>query len=279
MAYLRTRLGRWFYEDLEKDGACEGGAPTIVLLHSLLCDGGMWRGQVAPLRALGRVVVLDGPGHGKSEVPPPFTLEDHARTLVEAFDALDIPRALIVGLSWGGMLAMRIALTHPSRLAAMVLLDTSADGTLLRERIEYRAMCALARRVGLPPALVRKKIVPLMFAAGTRESAPELVDEFVRTLGGLPREGVTLAVKAVSIDRPSILERLREVNLPTLVGYGAEDVATPPDHSRRIAGRIAGSEVVPFARAGHLSALEAPSVVNAAIVPFVREHMAPRSVS
>jgi pimeloyl-ACP methyl ester carboxylesterase len=274
MAYLRTRLGRWFYEDLEKEGARQEGEPTLVLLHSLLCDGSMWRGQVAPLRALGRVVVLDGPGHGKSEVPPPFTLEDHARTLVEAFDALAIPRALVVGLSWGGMLAMRIALTHPERLAAMVLLDTSADGTLFRERIEYRAMCAIARRVGLPPYLVRKKIVPLMFAARTRETAPALVDEFVRTLGGLPREGVTLAATAVSIDRSTILERLREINVPTLVGYGAEDVATPPDHSRRIGGRIRGSEVVPFAGAGHLSALEAPGIVNAAILPFVREHMA-----
>jgi pimeloyl-ACP methyl ester carboxylesterase len=276
MAYLRTRLGRWFYEDLEKEGAQKDGEPTIVLLHSLLCDGSMWRGQVAPLRALGRVVVLDGPGHGKSEVPPPFTLEDHARTLVEAFAELHIPRAVIVGLSWGAMLAMRIALTHPEKLAAMVLLDTSADGTLLRERLEYRAMCALARRVGLPPFLVRKKIVPLMFAPRTREAQPDLVNEFARTLGGFPREGLILATTAVSIDRPSILERLREVNVPTLVGYGAEDVATPPDHSRRIAGRIAGSEVVPFAGAGHLSALEAPAIVNTAIVPFVREHMASR---
>jgi 3-oxoadipate enol-lactonase len=274
MAYLRTRLGRWFYEDLEKEGTRASGEPTIVLLHSLLCDGSMWRGQVAPLRALGRVVVFDGPGHGKSEVPPPFTLEDHARTLVEAFGELGIARAVVVGLSWGGMLAMRIALSHPEKLAAMVVLDASADGTLLRERIEYRAMCVIARKIGLPPLLMYKKVVPLMFAAQTRERAPELVDEFVRKVGGFPREGVTLATTAVSIDRPSILERLREINVPTLIGYGEEDLATPAPHSRRIAGRIAGSIMVPFAGAAHLSALEAPAVVNAAIVPFVREHMA-----
>lgn len=274
MAYLRTRLGRWFYEDLEKDGGV-ATEPTIVLLHSLLCDGGMWRGQVGPLRALGRVVVIDGPGHGKSDVPPPFNLDDHARALLDAFEELHIRKAILVGLSWGGMLGMRLALTHPDRLQAMVLLDTSADGTLLRERIEYRSLSLLARKLGLPERLVRNKIVPLMFAPRTLTRAPALVDEFVRSLGGYPRDGLSRAVKAVSIERPSILEKLPDIKVPTLVGYGEEDVATPPEHSRRIAARIAGARLVPFPGAGHLSALEAPDVVNAAIVPFVREHLQP----
>jgi 3-oxoadipate enol-lactonase len=274
MAYLRTRLGRWFYEET---GQAKGeGDATIVLLHSLLCDGGMWRGQVEPLRALGRVVVIDGPGHGKSEVAPPFNLDDHARAVVDAFDELKITRAVTVGLSWGGMLGMRIALTQPTRLAAMVLLDTSADGTLLRERIEYRAMCMLARRVGLPPLLIRKKIVPLMFSAKTRGLQPALVEDFVRDLSGYPRDGLTRAATAVSIDRPSILEKLRDIKTPTLVGVGEDDTATPPEHARRIASRIAGSTLVYFKGAGHLSALEDPAAVNAAVVPFVAEHLRSR---
>lgn len=226
MAYLRTRLGRWFYD--EEGAPARAGDATIVLLHSLLCDGGMWRGQRGPLSALGRVVVLDGPGHGKSEDPPPFTLEENARALGDALDALSITRALLVGLSWGGMLAMRFALWRPERLAAMVLLDTSADGTTLRERLEYRALCVLARNVGLPPALVRKKIAPLMFSPHTFSRAPALVDEFTRTVSGYSRVGITRAATAVSIDRPSILESLRHIRLPTLIGCGEDDTATPP---------------------------------------------------
>ena len=273
MAYLQTRLGRWFLEDLEKVGALVEGGTTIVLLHSLLCDGGMWRGQIAPLRELGRVVVFDGPGHGRSEVPPPFTLDDHASALLEAFADLRIERAIVVGLSWGGMLAMRLALLRPDLLRAMVLLDTSADGTRLRERLQYRAMCLVARNVGLPPALVRRKIVPLMFGPRTRAEAPELVSEFVRTLGGFAREGVARATAAVSIDRSSILDQLGRITAPTLVGYGADDTATPRAHSQRIAAGIPAAGLVPFSGAGHLSALESPSRVNAAIVPFVRRHV------
>ncbi len=271
MAYLRTRLGRWFYEDSDEGRAVR--QPAIVLLPSLLCDGGMWRGQVGPLRALGRVVVFDPPGHGRSEVPPPFTLEEHARALVDAFDVLSIPRAILVGLSWGGMVAMRVALASADRVAAMAILDTSADVPVLRERIEYSALCALAKRVGLPPSLVRARVVPLMFSPRTRARRPELAVEFVRALGGYPRDGVTRATRAVSIDRGPLLDKLQHISAPTFIGYGEEDTATPAPHARRIASRIRGSMLVPFAGVGHLSALEDPERVNASLVPFVREQL------
>jgi pimeloyl-ACP methyl ester carboxylesterase len=272
MPYVKTRLGRWFYDE-DSSGDAKAGGRAIVLLPSLLCDGSMWRGQRAPLARLGRVLTFDPPGHGKSDVPPPFTLDEHTRALIDAFDALDVTRAVVVGLSWGGMTAMRLALYRPERLAAMVLLDTSADGTRLRERIEYRALCALALRIGLPPSLVRARVVPLMFADWTQKRQPELVDEFVRTMSGFPVPGLVRAAHAVSIERGSIVPQLQNVATPTLVGYGEDDVAIPATHARRIASRIGGAELVTFPRTGHLSALEDPDGVNAAVVPFVAEHM------
>jgi len=274
MAYVATRLGRWFYED--RGAPQREGDATFLLLHSLLCDGGMWRGQVGPLAALGRVVVVDGPGHGKSDVPPPFTLDENARAVADAVDRLGLGRVIVLGLSWGGMLGTRLAYMYPEKVAALVVLDSSADAPPLRERLEYRLLCAVARRVGLPPALIRKKIAPLMFGPRTLRSRPELVDELVRSVGGFSREGLVRATYAVSIDRPSNLERLRGVRAPTLVGYGEADLATPAHHSRRIATRIEGATLVPFAGVGHLSALEDPESVNAAILPFVKEHLGRR---
>jgi 3-oxoadipate enol-lactonase len=271
MAYVRTGLGRWFFEEIGETK--KAGDAAMVLLPSLLCDGGMWRGQIGPLAALGRVIVIDGPGHGRSDDPPPFSLEDHAEALLQAFDQLKIERAIAIGLSWGGMLAMRLAIAHPERLAAMVLLDTNADAPTLRERFEYRALLAIARTVGLPPLLVRKKVVPLMFSPSTAMDNPELVDDFTRTLGGFSIAGMARAVVAVSIERQGILEALRTVTLPTLVGCGADDIAAPPVQSRRIASRIARATLVSFDGVGHLSALENPSAVNAAMLPFLREHV------
>ena len=271
MAYVRTRLGRWYFEEAGQKAKEEDA--TIVLLHSLLCDGGMWRGQVPALRELGRVVVLDGPGHGRSEPPPPFTLEEHARALVDAFDELLITKAIIVGLSWGGMVAMRLALHRPERLRALVILDSTAEGTTLRERVKYGFLSQLALRVGLPPALVRRKVAPLMFSPRTFMRAPELVDELVRSVSGFSRRGLVNAINAVSIDRPAIYESLRGIRVPTLVGYGEDDVATPAHHSRRIASYIGGSSLVTFKGGGHLSALEEPDEVNRYLVPFVEENL------
>ncbi len=98
MPYVRTRLGRWFYE--ERGTPKREGDPAILLLHGLLFDGGMWRAQVERLSALGRVVIIDGPGHGKSEAPPRFTLEDHADALaIDAFNELRVHKAVLVGHS------------------------------------------------------------------------------------------------------------------------------------------------------------------------------------
>src|SRR5580658_8865777 len=119
MAYVRTRLGRWFF--VEHGAARHERDACIVLLHGLLFDGGMWDACVRPLSELGRVVVLDGPGHGRSEVPPPFTLEEHARAVIDAMDELRVATAVVVGLSWGGMTGLRLALYRPDRLRGLVV--------------------------------------------------------------------------------------------------------------------------------------------------------------
>jgi pimeloyl-ACP methyl ester carboxylesterase len=271
MPYARTRLGRWFYE--ERGVSKRPSDAAIVLWPSLLCDGGMFRQQIEPLAALGRVVVFDGPGHGKSEVPPPFSLEDNAEAMVDAFGELRIDRAVIVGLSWGGMLGMRMALQHASRVRALALIDTSAEAEYPARAVKYRLFVSVARRIGLPPALIDKQIVPLFFAESTLRERPELVERFVRAANGFPREGLARAALAVVVHRKDILAGVGAIHAPTLVLCGREDRATEPVHSERIAQRIRGARLVTVEGAGHLSALERPQAVNDALVPFVRSQL------
>jgi 3-oxoadipate enol-lactonase len=268
MPYVRTRLGRLFYE--QRGEPQRDADPAIVLLHGLLFDGGSWRGQVEPLSALGRVVVLDGPGHGKSEPPPRFTMEEHADALLDAFGDLGIARALVVGLSWGGMVAMRLALQHPSKVAGLALLDTSAEKQTLVERVRYRAFVSMHRRIGIPRALFMREVAPVMFASRTLRERPELVDESYRRTMGFDREGVARASLAVVVHRTNILPKLGVIRAPTLVMCGREDRATPPAHAERLASAISGARLVMLDGLGHMSALEDPGAVNAHLVPFAR---------
>jgi 3-oxoadipate enol-lactonase len=269
MPYVRTRLGRWFYE--ERGAAARPGDPAIVLWPSLLFDGGMWRHQIEPLSALGRVLVFDGPGHGKSEVPRPFTLEENADALIDAFGELKVDHAVMAGLSWGGMLGMRAALQHPSRFKALALLDTSAGPETKPNAIKYRAFLEYGRRLGIPPLLSKLQIVPLMFSEATIASKPELVERFTRAANGFPREGVAQASLAVVVNRSDVLSKIGRLQVPTLVVCGREDRSTPLECSRQIARTIPKAHLVVIEGAGHVSALEKPAEVNAALVPFVRE--------
>ena len=269
MAYVRTRLGRWFFEER---GRADG--PAVVLAHGLLFDRTMWNGQIDALVALGaRVVTVDHPGHGNSEVPPPFTLDDHTRAFVDALDAWKIERPILVGLSWGGMLAMRVAIGHAARVRAIVLADTTAGEEPRANRIKYRALASFEKHFGLPHALAKGQIAPLLFSPDARKNRPELSDHWEKRVVGFPRLGLYRAARAVVIDRREISSKLAEIVAPTLVICGTEDVAQPPIESEKITAGIKNAKLEMIRGAGHMSAIENPEAFNALLVPFVREHL------
>jgi 3-oxoadipate enol-lactonase len=267
MGYVRTRLGRLFYE--ERGTARRPGDPAIVLLHGLLFDGGMWRGQVEPLSALGRVIVFDGPGHGKSEPAPRFMLEDHADALYDAFGELGVKRAVLCGLSWGGMTSMRVALQHPEKVAGLALLDTSAEAETTVNRYRYRAFIALHRRVGFPISLFHKEVAPKMYSPKTIATRPDLLEATYQRTMGFDRGGLSRAAIAVVVHRKNILPEIVRIRAPTLVICGREDGATQLDKSENIAREIPHAKLVVIDEVGHMSAIEDPEGVNRHLVPFV----------
>lgn len=268
MAYVRTRLGRLFYE--ERGAQKRPGDPAILMLHGLLFDGGMWRHQIEPLSELGRVIVMDGPGHGKSEPAPRFMLEDHADALFDALGELDLRRVVVVGLSWGGMVGMRLALQHSSRVAGLALLDTSASPEPLAKRVKFRALIAMHRRVGFPISIFHKEIAPLLFSPRTIAERPELLESSYQRTMGFDRGGLSRASIAVVIHRKDITNDLPRIRTSTLVMCGREDLATTPDKSEAIANAIPHAKLIMIDGAGHMSPLEEPAAVNAHLVPFVR---------
>lgn len=268
--YVSTRLGRWFYE--ERGTKRRESDATIVLWHSFLCDGGMWDGQIDALAKIGHVIVFDGPGHGKSEPPPPFTLDDNTRALVDALDTIAKGPVVMAGLSWGGMLSMRLSLLEPKRLRAQVLMDTSSDPEEMGRQIKYRAMLALYRRAGVPRWLVDKHIAPIMFGPKTVAGRPDLVERLFCEVNGYSRVGVLNAAKAI-FWREGVTGTLGRITTPTLVLCGSEDKATPVVCSRTIARNIPGARLLLIAGAGHLSAVEAPEAVCDAMIPFVCGHL------
>lgn len=244
-----------------------GSGDCLLLTHSFLCSRRMWAMQAAALGRQYRVINVDLPGHGESPLgSAPLTLGRLADDLVAVLDACEVDRATWIGLSIGGMLSLRAAVEHPERVAALVIADSDGGRDPWWKRARYRAMAAGARRLGIERFL--PAVAGLMFGATSLETRSELVERWLDDFRAVPMATIDAGVRALN-RRPSVLDRLREVDVPALVLVGEEDRAQPPEGSRKIAQalRRATLEVVPGA--GHLSAVERPERVLAAIERFL----------
>lgn len=263
MAFVHNQGLEIFFED-------SGAGPPVVLGHSFLCSGEMWREQVPALSARFRVINPDLRGHGRSgHVTRPFSLYDALADVVAVLDELSIERATWCGLSIGGMVGLRAALTRPDRVAALILLDTDAGPETGLHKVKYRAMGACARVVGLRPFL--PSIARLMFGATTRRHNPMLVAEWKNRFASPHVPSVLHCLEAL-IQRDSLLGRLDQIGVPALVLVGEEDRSLPPPLSRRIHNQLRHSTLGLIPAAGHLSSLERPAPVTDAILGFLAAH-------
>jgi 3-oxoadipate enol-lactonase len=264
MPHASTALGRWWYEDL--GGPSTG--PAIVLLHGLMLDRSSWAAHAGSLAQLGRVLVFDGPGHGRSDPPPAFDLDANASALVDALDAAGVERAVLVGHSWGGLVALRVAARRGERVAGLVAIAASIEPEPPARRAEYEAYVAAIRLIGIPRWFVRARIAGIVYGAQARRTRPDLADGLHETMIAHPRAGFLRAALAV-IRRPRLDDDLGRVRVPTLVACGRDDRTMPPFRSLEIARAIPGARFA-LLDAGHSPHVERPDQVGAVLLPFVR---------
>jgi len=244
------------------------GPKTLILLHGLLFSHRMFDAQVEALSARFRCVRMDFRGQGESEVPASgydlATLADDVIALVEHLDAGPVH---LLGFSMGGMVAQRVALKRPALLRSLVLMNTSAEREKWSKRPRFALLNLAARWLGLEK--VAPKILPLLFSDRFIEH-PDCEAERERWLAMVTandRIGVTRAVHGV-VSRTSILERIHEIRLPTLILTADHDRATSPKKARNMHERIDGSELVTITDAGHMTPAERPDEVNRALLAF-----------
>ncbi|WP_158294566.1 alpha/beta fold hydrolase [Halomonas urmiana] len=251
-----------------------GTGLPIVLVHSFLGSGEIWRAQVPVLAAQHRVINVDLRGHGGSgHLTEPFTLYDAVDDVIVVLDALGIQRAVWCGLSMGGMVALRAAIQHPQRVAGLILMDTDAGAESVWHKVKYRAMGGAVSAFGVRPLL--PFVTRLMFGAATRRDNPALVSETRAMMG---RNHVPSALKCLAalMRRDSVVGRLHEIDVPALVVVGEEDRMLPPSLSRRIQAELPDARLTTIPDAGHMTPIEQPERVNAAVLAFLATLAHPR---
>ncbi|MEZ0541987.1 alpha/beta fold hydrolase [Fibrella arboris] len=269
MPLFRTQSGVDLYYDMHEPLSDDLMPETIVFSHGLLWSGRMFADQVVAFRQRYRVVTYDHRGQGQSAVPDADydmdTVYDDAVSLLEG---LRLGPCHFAGLSMGGFVGMRLAARRPDLIRSLILMETTADPEPEENKGKYRLLCTVVRWVGV--WAVVKPVMKIMFSQSFLTNPARTADR--KTWEGeltKNRRSITRAVNGV-IDRQGVRAELGQINVPTLILVGDEDVATVPEKARRIHEKIGGSTLVHIPRAGHSSSVEEPAAVNAAIAAFLR---------
>lgn len=209
-----------------------------------------------------RVLVPDLRGHGRSTVPDrQWKIADLADDLAGILDTLKIERVTLAGFSMGGMAAVNFALRHGARLTGLALMGTSAAAEELVRVAEVRALARIIELTGTPRFLAHEA-ARATFSARFRKSEPGELARWQSAVRAMSRRGLVHALRAVA-SRPSLLERLGEIAVPTLIAAGAEDHILHPKWSRAMHRRLPRSRLVVYPGAGHAVPMERPTEMAA----------------
>ena len=251
--------------DIETHYTIEGEGPWVTMSHSLACNLSMWDEQAKLLSAKYKVLRYDTRGHGGSSAPRgPYTLEQLADDAKALFDALGIKRTHWIGLSMGGMIGETFALKHPGFFQSMVLADTTSRRPPNAEQM-WGERVAIARDKGMEG--VREGTLGRWFTEPYRAQRKDVIEKIGRDITSTPVEGFAGCCDAIA--KIDVLDRLKEIDCPTLVIVGDQDHGTPPEMARAIQANLRGSELVIIPSAAHLSNVEQPEAFNKAITSFL----------
>ncbi|MEU0395611.1 alpha/beta hydrolase [Streptomyces sp. NPDC006208] len=239
--------------------------PLLLCLHGIGSSSAAFAPQLAELGRHARVVAWDAPGYAKSADPAdPLTLDDFA----DAAAALIRERggsAHVLGVSWGGVIALRLAVRHPGLVASLIVADSSpGSGTDPAKAAAMRARATELAEAG--PRAFAELRAPRLVSAGASE-------ELVRRVTDTMADSVRLpgyAYAAESMAAADLRGELARITAPTLVLCGDQDRITGIEASQAIAGAIHRTAYVIVKDAGHLANQEQPAHFNAWVLSHLR---------
>lgn len=259
------------------------GETLILLLHGSFLSLKSWSAVMAPLAERATVVAFDRPVCGLTSRPlpkrgdrgpSPYSAEAQGELVAELIAALGFERAILVGSSTGGTIALMTALRRPECVQGLILVDAMVYSGYATSEVPAPV---LAMMRALKPAFTRLMgfMIDRLYEKAIRKFwyrqerlSDETLAEFKRDfmLGPWDKAFMELflATRRLNLD-----PRLGALNLPTLVVTGEHDRAVKPEESERLAKAIAGAELQVIADAGHLPQEERPEAFLAAIDGFL----------
>ena len=260
MPYAETARGDLFYTVSRGPKA----SPTLLLVHGAGGTRLHWPAELRRLPAVS-VYTLDLPGHGRSGGPGCDTITGYAEAVAAFLHAVGIDLAIVTGHSMGGAIAITLALDFADLVAGLVLVATGA-----RLRVAPAILEGIRSNFEGTTELITR-------FAWSSETAPRLIELGRRALLGTGPD--VLLGDFTACDRFDVMERLGEIEAPTLVVAGSADQLTAAKYARFLAERIADARLVIIEGAGHMMMLERPIETAEAVQDFLNVESVVRAQS
>lgn len=243
-----------------------GEGPALVLLHPNPFDHSIWRYQVARFSHWFQVLATDLRGYGRSERTTACSIRTLSDDVAGLLDHLGIARAIVVGLSVGGIIAQEFAVDHPGRLRAVVVAGCAASGADVREFMDAR-IAGYSTQPLAEYYLAHLRALTAPDFPSTRLGA-YLLETFFEKAPTLRKEPIVAIYHGIKAW--SVRERLGQVRAPSLYVAGEHD---PARETTRAASRLVpGAVFHEIAGAGHACCLEAPDEFDRLLLEFFRVH-------
>lgn len=245
----------------------EGQGVPVVLLHGYPLSSAIWHEQ-QKLSSHYHVITPDLRGHGQSPVPTGvYEMELEARDVLALLDSLSIDKAVIMGHSMGGYVALATWKIAPERFLGLGLINTQAGADSEEARQNRYKTADRVSEEG--SKVVAEAMLPKMFAP-TLPGDDSLIEQVRTLILATKPDGIIGTLKGMAV-RPDSTATLPNITVPVLILTGDKDQLIPPQRSEAMAGAIPTATLATVENAGHLPMLEQPQATTMAIRNYLDE--------
>ncbi len=246
--------------DLNIEYSDTGSGIPVLLLHGWGSSFDVYKGVISALEDRCRLVALNFPGCGNSDIMPlPWTLEDYCKLVLDFMEKVDLNNPIMIGHSHGGRVILKMAAEKMVAPPKIVLLDSA--GLIPKKSIKQKTKAASFK------AIKRFLTLPVI-----KNHSEPLLDKARRHYGSADYNAApeVLRKTLVSLVNTDLRDIIHNISCPTLLIWGDKDTATPLSDAKIIESRIADAGLCVLEGTGHYSFCEKPYQAHKILQSFIK---------